>query len=69
MGYCYVVGYTVGNFVLRGHLSIIPNVYIRRNTPLNEHFEYGYPNYNVLLNFYTSPKKIYYHKMLAARAT
>ena len=39
----YIVGYTVGNFVLR-----------RRYTSPNDKFEYGYPHSNVLFNMFTS---------------
>ena len=51
----YIVGYTVGNFVLRRRVSgaVKHNFrpYIRRYTSPNEKFEYGYPHSNVLSNF------------------
>ena len=54
----YIVGYTVGNFVLRRRVSGAVKhdfqPYIRRYTSPHENFEYGYPHSNVLFNFYTS---------------
>ena len=54
----YIVGYTVGNFVLRRRVSGAVKhdfrPYIRRYTSPNEKFEYGYPHSNVFFNFYTS---------------
>ena len=54
----YIVGYTVGNFVLRRRVSGAVKhdfrPYIRRYTSPNEKFEYCYPHSNVLFNFYTS---------------
>ena len=51
----YIVGYTVGNLVLRRHASGAVKsdfrTYIRRYTSQNENFEYGYPHSNVLLQF------------------
>ena len=51
----YIVGYTVGNLVLRRRVSKAVKrdfrKYIRRYTSPNENFEYGYPNSNALLNF------------------
>ena len=51
----YIVGYTVGNLVLRrrvcGAVKRDFRTYIRRYTSQNEHFEYGYPHSNALLNF------------------
>ena len=51
----YIVGYTVGNFVLRRRVSgaVKRNFrpYIRRYTSPNEKFEYGYRHSNVLFNF------------------
>ena len=62
----YIVGYTVGNFVLRRRVSGAVKhdfrPYIRRYTSPNENFEYGYPHSmhsNVLFNFYTS-KTLYF---------
>ena len=49
----YIVGYTVGNLVLRGRVSGAVKrdfrMYIRRYTSANENFEYGYPHSNALL--------------------
>ena len=54
----YIVGYTVGNFVLRRRVSgaVKHNfrTYIRRYTAPNENFEYGYPHSNVLFYFFAS---------------
>ena len=51
----YIVGYTVGNLVLRRHVSGAVKrdfrTYIRRYTSPNENFEYGYPHSNALLVF------------------
>ena len=51
----YIVGYTVGNLVLRrrasGAVKRDFRTYIRRYTSPNENFEYGYPNSNALLQF------------------
>ena len=51
----YIVGYMVGNLVLRRHISGAVNLdfgtYIRRYTSPNENFEYSYPHSNALLNF------------------
>ena len=51
----YIVGYTVGNLVLRRRISGAVKrdcrTYIRRYTSQNEIFEYGYPHSNVLLTF------------------
>ena len=51
----YIVGYTVGNLVLRrrasGAVKRDFRTYIRRYTSLNENFEYGYPHSNALLYF------------------
>ena len=68
----YIVGYTVGNFVLRRRVSgaVKHNfrTYIRWYTAPNENFEYGYPHSNVLFYFYASKQGIYC-KTLAAWAT
>ena len=59
----YIVGYTVGNFVLRRRVSGAVKhdfrPYIRRYTSPNENFEYGYPHSNVLFNFFIS-KTLYF---------
>ena len=51
----YIVGYTVGNLVLRrrasGAVKRDFRTYIRRYTSPNEKFEYGYPDSNALLQF------------------
>ena len=51
----YIVGYTVGNLVLRprlsGALKCDFQTYIRQYTSPNEIFEYGYPHCNALLQF------------------
>ena len=51
----YIVGYTVGNLVLRRRISGAVKrdfrPYIRRYTSPNENFEYGYPHSNALLTF------------------
>ena len=51
----YIVGYTVGNLVLRRRVSGAVKrdfrTYIRRYTSPNENFEFGYPHSNALLNF------------------
>ena len=48
----YIVGYTVGNLVLRRRVSGAVKrdfrTYIRRYTSPNENFEYGYPHSNAL---------------------
>ena len=52
----YIVGYTVGNLVLRRRVSGAVKrdfrTYIRRYTSPNENFEYGYPHSNALLTFF-----------------
>ena len=49
----YIVGYTVGNLVLRrrasGAVKRDFRTYFRRYTSPNENFEYGYPHSNALL--------------------
>ena len=51
----YIVGYTVGNLVLRrranGAVKRDFRTYIRRYTSPNDNFEYGYPHSNALLQF------------------
>ena len=51
----YIVGYTVGNLVLRrrasGAVKREFRTYIRRYTSPNGNFEYGYPHSNALLQF------------------
>ena len=50
-----MVGYTVGNLVLRrrvgGAVKRDFRPYIRRYTSPNENFEYGYPHSNALFTF------------------
>ena len=52
----YIVGYTVGNLVLRRRVSGAVKrdfrTYIRRYTSPNEKFEYSYPHSNALLTFF-----------------
>ena len=54
----YIVGYMVGNFVLRRRVSgaVKRNFrpYNRWYTSTNEHFEYSYPHSNALFNMYSS---------------
>ena len=54
----YIVGYTVGNLVLRrrvsGAIKRDLRTYIRGYTSPNENFEYGYPHSNALLTFFPS---------------
>ena len=51
----YIVGYTVGNLVLRrresGPVKRDFRTYIQRYTSPNKNFEYGYPHSNALLQF------------------
>ena len=51
----YIVGYTVGNLVLRrrasGAVKRDFRTYIRRYTSPNENFKYGYPHSNAILQF------------------
>ena len=51
----YIVGYTVGNLVLRRRVSGAVKrdfrTYIRRYTSPNDNFEYSYPHSNALLTF------------------
>ena len=48
----YIVGYTVGNHVLRLHLRVAVKLdfrpYKQRYTSPNENFRYGYPHSNAL---------------------
>ena len=52
----YIVGYTVGNLVLRRRVSGAVKrdfrTYIRRYTSPNENFEHGYPHSNALLTLF-----------------
>ena len=52
----YIVGYTVGNLILRRRVSGAVKrdfrTYIRRYTSPNENFECGYPHSNALLTFF-----------------
>ena len=54
----YIVGYMVGNFVLRRRVSGAVKRHLRPYNRLytspNEHFEYGYPHSNALFNTYSS---------------
>ena len=58
----YIVGYTVGNLVLRRRVSGAVKrdfrTYIRRYTSPNENFEYGYPHSNALLTFSLQKDKV-----------
>ena len=51
----YIIGYTVGNLVLRrrasGAVKRDFRTYIRRYTSLKENFKYSYPHSNALLQF------------------
>ena len=51
----YIIGYTVGNLVLRRRLSGAVNcdfrTYIQQYTSLNKKFEYGYLHSNAVLQF------------------
>ena len=51
----YIIGYTIGNLVLRRRVSGAVKrdlrTYIRRYTSPNINFEYGYPHSNSLLTF------------------
>ena len=62
----YIVGYTVGNLVLRrrasGAVKRDFRTYIRRYTSPNEKFEYGYPHSNALLQFRLKSKRCKPHK-------
>ena len=62
----YIVGYTVGNFVLRrrasGAVKRDVRTYIRRYTSPNENFENGYPNSNALLQFELKLERCKPHK-------
>ena len=59
----YIVGYMVGNFVLRRRVSGS----VKRNfrpynqwyTSPNEHFEYGYPHSNALFNIYSTKSQYF----------
>ena len=61
----YIVGYTVGNLVLRRRESGVVTrdfrTYIRRYTSPNENVEYGYPCSNTLLTFpFKMTVKVYF---------
>ena len=68
----YVVGYMVGNFVLRrrvsGAVKRFFRPYNRWYTYPNENFEYGYPHSNALFNIY-STKHSFLHQTEAPSAT
>ena len=61
----YIVGYTVGNLVLRRRASEGKRdfrTYIRRYTSPNENFEYGYPHSTALLQFELKLERCRSHK-------
>ena len=62
----YIVGYTVGNLVLRrrasGAVKRDFRTYIRRYTSPNENFEYSYPHSNALLQFELKLERCKSHK-------
>ena len=62
----YIVGYTVGNLVLRrrasGDVKRDFRTYIRRYASQNENFEYGYPHSNALLLFPLKSERFKLHK-------
>ena len=62
----YIVGYTVGNLVLRrrarGAVKRDFRTYIRRYTSPNENFEYVYPHFNALLQFELKLERCKPHK-------
>ena len=62
----YIVGYTVGNFVLRRRVSGAVKhdfrPYIRRYTTPNEKFEYSYPHSNVLFNYKHRKNALFFAK-------
>ena len=64
--YMYIVGYTVGNLVLRrrasGAVKRDFRTYIRRFTSKNENLEYGYPHSNALLQFELKLERCKPHK-------
>ena len=69
----YIVGYTVGNLVLRrcvnGAVKRDFRTYIRRYTSRNENFEYGYPHSNALLTFpFKKTVKMYFVAPIRAAA-
>ena len=62
----YIVGYTVGNLVLRrrasGAVKRDFRTYIRRYTSPNENFEYSYPHSNAPLQFRLESERWKPHK-------
>ena len=62
----YIVGYTVGNFVLRRRVSGAVKhdfrPYIPRYTTPNEKFEYCYPHSNVLFNYKHRKNALFFAK-------
>ena len=62
----YIVGYTVGNLVLRrrasGAVKRDFRTYLRRYVSPNENFEYGYPHSNALLQSELKLKRCKPHK-------
>ena len=68
----YIVGYTVGNLVLRRRVSGAVKrdfrTYIRRYTSPNENFENGYPHSNALLTFpFKKTVKMYLMRLYVQR--
>ena len=61
----YIVGYMVGNLVLRRRASRAVKrdfrTYIRQYTSPNENFKYGYPHSNALLQFELKQERIKPH--------
>ena len=62
----HIVGYTVGNLVLRrrasGAVKRDFRTYIRRYTSPKENFEYGYPHFNALLQIELKLERCKPHK-------
>ena len=62
----YIVGYTVGNVVLRRRVSGAVKhdfrPHIRRYTTPNEKFEYCYPHSNVLFNYKHRKNTLFFAK-------
>ena len=62
----YIIGYMVGNLVLRrrasGAVKCDFRTYIRRYISPNENFEYGYPHSYALLQFHLNLDRCKSHK-------
>ena len=58
----YIVGYTVGNLVLRRRASGVVKRDFRTYIP-NENFEYGYPHSNAFLQFRLKLERCKPHKV------